>query len=458
MKKFKNQIKEFNQKISFESLGKFVESIDFNNLNYKEYVVNPDHDGDYGRNIIELNPFECVLINWPPGVESSVHHHQGLFGYVLVLEGALDNISYREDNNKLIEFKSEKYISNGIMPEEDGVIHKLANRNLEKRAITLHFYYPAIESFEGMRIFNLENESIGILSEHAKTAKWNNSANQFKEIKQKAFKYQSIDELNKDKSHLIQNIFPKPDSDRINAMNSRYFSEQAQKYDFSDFNQPSRKAYINKVDQLIASDMSGIKISKHLDIAVGTGRRAIHIKELSGLRYEIVGVEISEEMCKIANSRGLRTYHQDWANDDAHIGEMFDSATFLYAFGHIANRNKRLKSLKKIHSYLKEGCPIYLDLFSLTNKNEWGPLAVKAFENNKLDKHGYERGDVFYKKRGFKELAFLHYFEMNEIEKLLKETGFEIKWIKYVGYSKNSGKLVNSEKEGNFLIKAIKIT
>ena len=458
MKEIKNQIKEFNQKISFESLGKFVESIDFNKLNYQEYIVNPDHDGDYGRNIIELNPFECVLINWPPGVESSVHHHQGLFGHVLVLEGALDNISYREDNNKLIEFKSEKYISNGIMPEEDGVIHKLANRNLEKRAITLHFYYPAIESFEGMRIFNLENESIGILSEHAKTAKWNNSANQFKEIKQKAFKYQSIDELNKDKSHLIQNIFPKPDSDRINDMNSRYFSEQAQKYDFSDFNQPSRKAYINKVDLLIASDMSGIKISKHLDIAVGTGRRAIHIKELSGLRYEIVGVEISEEMCKIANSRGLRTYHQDWANDDAHIGEMFDSATFLYAFGHIANRNKRLKSLKKIHSYLNEGCPIYLDLFSLTNKNEWGPLAVKAFENNKLDKHGYERGDVFYKKRGFKELAFLHYFEMNEIEKLFKETGFEIKWIKYVGYSKNSGKLVNSEKEGNFLIKAIKIT
>jgi|TARA_B100001094_G_scaffold333379_1_gene411247 cysteine dioxygenase len=458
LKEIKNQIKEFNQKISFESLGKFVESIDFNNLNYQEYIVNPDHEGDYGRNIIVLNPFECVLINWPAGVESSVHHHQGLFGYVLVLEGALDNISYREENNKLIEFKSEKYISNGIMPEEDGVIHKLANRNLEKRAITLHFYYPAIESFEGMRIFNLENESIGILSKHAKTAKWNNNANQFKEIKQKAFKYQSIDELNKDKSHLIQNIFPKPDSDRINDMNSRYFSEQAQKYDFSDFNQPSRKAYINKVDQLIASDMSGIKISKHLDIAVGTGRRAIHIKKLSGLRYEIIGVEISEEMCKIANSRGLRTYHQDWANDDAHIGEMFDSATFLYAFGHIANRNKRLKSLKKIHSYLNEGCPIYLDLFSLTNKNEWGPFAVKAFEKNKLDKHGYERGDVFYKKRGFKELAFLHYFEMNEIEQLFKETGFEIKWIKYLGYSKNSGKLVNSEKEGNFLIKAIKIT
>ena len=119
----------------------------------------------------------------------------------------LDNISYIEENHKLIEFKSEKYISKGIMPEEDGVIHKLANRNLEKRAISLHFYYPAIESFEGMRIFNLETGSIGILSEYAKTAKWNNNSNQFKEIKQNAFKFQSIEELNKNKSHLIQNIF-----------------------------------------------------------------------------------------------------------------------------------------------------------------------------------------------------------------------------------------------------------
>ena len=152
-----------------------------------------------------------------------------------------------------------------------------------------------------MRIFDLET-NIGILSKFAKTAKWSNNKNHFKRVVKNAFNFTSLDELNKDKSHIIINIFPKPDSDSINTMNSRYFSEQAQKYDFSDFNQPSRKAYINKVDNLIASDMSNIKIFKHLDIAVGTGRRAIHIKELTGLRYDIVGVEISEEMCKIANS------------------------------------------------------------------------------------------------------------------------------------------------------------
>ena len=457
MEIIKKNIQDFNENISFETLRLFVESIDINSVDYENHIINPETKGDYGRNIIELNPFECVLINWPVGVESGVHHHQGLFGYVIVLEGELDNISYEEKNNKLIEYKSEKYIKNGIMPEADGVIHKLANRNKKNRAITLHFYYPAIKSFEGMRIFNLESKSTGVLSAYAKTAKWDNSIkNQFKEIVENAFDYISIEDFNSDKSHLIQNVFPKPNTEMINSMNSNYFSEQAKKYDFSDFNQPSRKAYILTVDELISKDIAENKTKKHLDIAIGTGKRSIRVKKLSGLDYEIVGVEISEEMCKIANSRGLRTYHQDWANDDSHIGEMFDSATFLYAFGHIANRENRLKSLKKINSYLNKNCPLYLDLFSLNNKNEWGPHATMAFEENNLGKHGYEKGDVFYKKRGFSELAFLHYFELNEIKTLLAKTGFKIEWVKNIGYSRNPGKIVDSEKEGNFLIKAIK--
>ena len=45
------------------------------------------------------------------------------------------------------------------MPEPDGVIHKLANNNTNQRAVTLHFYYPAIKSFEGMRIFNLKTKA-----------------------------------------------------------------------------------------------------------------------------------------------------------------------------------------------------------------------------------------------------------------------------------------------------------
>ncbi|MDG1797870.1 MAG: methyltransferase domain-containing protein [Flavobacteriales bacterium] len=451
------KINQFKNKVTYGSLGEFVASIEISKIDYQVFINEPLKVGDYGRNIITESPFECVLINWPAGVESSVHHHEGLFGYVLVLEGELDNVSYREENNQLIEYKSDKYIERGIMPEPDGVIHKLANKNINKRAITLHFYYPPIETFEGMRIFNLKTQTIGILSKNAKSAKWSNDPNQFKSITNNGFRYISMDFINKDKSHLIQNIFPKPNSISINTMNSNYFNEQAKKYDFSDFNQPSRKAYINAVDELIAEDLVNSNSLKHLDIATGTGRRAIRIRELSKSNYEIVGVEISKEMCEIANSRGLRTYHQDWANEDNHTGEIFDSATFLYAFGHISSSKYRMKSLNKLNSYLHKDAPLYIDFFSLNNANEWGPLARKTFDENNLNKHGYELGDVFYKKRGFNELAFLHYFQLDEILKLLELTGFRLEWVKNIGYAKNPGKIVNSENEGNFLIKALKV-
>ena len=121
-----------------------------------------------------------------------------------------------------------------------------------------------------------------------------------------------------------------------------------------------------------------------MDIATGTGRRAIRIKDLSGLDYEIVGVEISEEMSKLASSRGIRMYHQDWVNNDEPSGDMFSSASFLYAFGHIGNTENRIKYLNKINAYLNKDAPCYIDFFSLNNINEWGPLAKKTFENNNL--------------------------------------------------------------------------
>lgn len=451
------KIKDFNHKITFKSLETFVDSLEISKINYQNFIYDPLTLGDYGRNIITIDPFECVLINWPPGIESSVHHHKGLFGYVIVLEGELDNISYKEEKNKIIEFKSEKYFQNGVMPEPDGVIHKLANNNTNQRAVTLHFYYPAIKSFEGMRIFNLKTKSKGVLSKNAQTAKWSNDKKQFKKIENNSFDFVSLKEINKSKSHIVQYVYPKPDAFEIKIMNSKYFSEQAQQYDFSDFNQPSRKAYINAIDELIANDLALTETSKHLDIATGTGRRAIRIKDLSGLDYEIVGVEISEEMSKLASSRGIRMYHQDWVNNDEPSGDMFSSASFLYAFGHIGNTENRIKYLNKINSYLNKDAPFYIDFFSLNNINEWGPLARKSFENNNLSKYGYDLGDVFYKKNGCNELAFLHYFEKKEIVHLFDLTGFKISWIKNIGYSKNPGELVNSEKEGNILIKALKI-
>ena len=58
MKIIKKSIQDFTDVITFESLRKFVESIDIDSVKYQNHIVNPETKGDYGRNIIELNPWE----------------------------------------------------------------------------------------------------------------------------------------------------------------------------------------------------------------------------------------------------------------------------------------------------------------------------------------------------------------------------------------------------------------
>lgn len=457
MDKLKEKISLFNQPVTFSSLGEFVKAINTDELEYEALINPPQNPGDYGRYIHTLEPFECVLINWPAETESAVHFHKGLFGYVLVLEGELENVSYELSNNKLTECAIDRYARKGIAPEPDQIIHKLRNHSKTKRAITLHFYYPAIHSFEGMEIFNLEKKAMGILSDKAKTANWSDKEGHFKEVRHNAFEYISFEELNHNKSHLITSLMPKPSDEKINKMNAAYFGEQSTKYDFSDFNQPNRKRYINAIDQIIAQHIQKKEVVlKHLDIATGTGRRALHIKSLSQRPYEVVGVDISKDMCEIAESRGIRTYHQDWANDDSHIGEYFDVITFLYAFGHIASEKARIATLNKIASYLTEKGTVYFDVFSLKNQNEWGGLADRSFDQKNMKAYGYQRGDLFYQKKGLQEIAFIHYFTLEEINLLLTACGLKINNVQYVGYAKNPGDLVDSEHLGNILIEAKK--
>lgn len=427
-------------------------------LPYEAFLKEPETPGDYGRNVFTMHPFECVLINWPAGVASAVHHHQGLFGYVWVLEGELDNIFYREGEGLLSEISIDRYTRNGLIPEPDGVIHKLHNQSTNQRAVSLHFYFPAIESFEGMRIFNTETGDRGLLSNEAKSAFWDETPGHFKQVERKAFKFESFEERNAKKSHVITHVIPKPDALRVNQMNSEYFCEQAEKYDHGDQIHEHRKSYINAINTQIANDLKyHVKSKSHLDIAIGTGRRALDIKQQSGLSYKLTGVDISEEMCRIARQRGIETHHLDWVNDEVDFDEKFGSVTFLYAFGHLATPQCRLTTLQKINRCLHMGGVFYFDVFSINNQNEWGPRALADFNNKHLAASGYDAGDVFYRKIGFKKLAFIHYFAAEELADLLEKSGFEIAWIHNIGYVKNPGEIVQSGNEGNYFVKAVKI-
>jgi len=193
MIKLIEKIRSFELEVELDSLGEFIKSINIEHISYEAFINAPENNGTYGRNIITSDPFECVLLNWPAGVESAVHHHKGLFGYVWVLEGELDNVSYKFEMNKLYEYSIDRYGRNSLIPEPDGIIHKLRNKSESKRAITMHFYYPGIASFEGMKIFDLENGHMGILSKQAKTANWSSKEGHFKEIRENAFEFVSIE-------------------------------------------------------------------------------------------------------------------------------------------------------------------------------------------------------------------------------------------------------------------------
>ena len=142
MELIKNRIDAFSEDINYESLLKFASSIDYDELDYEAHLPAPECEGDYGRNVICMDPFECVLIHWPAGIESGIHDHNGLYGCVQVLEGEIENVFYRETETELQETVIQGFCEGDLVPEPDEAIHKIRNASNSKRAVTMHFYNP----------------------------------------------------------------------------------------------------------------------------------------------------------------------------------------------------------------------------------------------------------------------------------------------------------------------------
>ena len=82
------------QPLTYERLCSWVEGIDWTQSDWADHVPAVEKEEDYARNILCLEPFEVVLLHWPAGVESAVHHHEGFWGTVVCLQGVLENVTY----------------------------------------------------------------------------------------------------------------------------------------------------------------------------------------------------------------------------------------------------------------------------------------------------------------------------------------------------------------------------
>lgn len=458
MEKILEELRKFTtDRLSYEVLGKFVKNISLNDCQLDGLLPPVDASGSYSRNILMMEPLEVALLHWPPQVESAVHHHKGFYGYVLVVQGACDNVEYILEGGMLRESITTRALAGGVLDEPDGVIHKIANPGETETLVTLHFYFPALETLDGLVLYDLKDKRMGVLNEKAQSASFIEPPNHFHVVKENAFSYESEKNTSNLRSHFMFPVVPKPESMVIRKMISAYYQEQARQYDHFDLQHESRSNYIQRINQLIAARIQEKgHVSQFLAIACGTGRRAVRIQELSTLHYPITCVDLSAEMCSQAADKGINAHHGAWM-DVSVPDQYFDVVTFLYAFGHIPSAKERLASLKKIGAAMSSGGQLFFDVFNIRDQHEWGPMAVELYESRKLNDYGYERGDVFYKKRGGKAIAFLHYFEEQELVDLLEEAGFRLMQIDHIGYVVQSGQILEETDQGAFLIWAEKV-
>ena len=447
------------ERFDFDWLGRLVRSIKLEDLDLRGCI--PSIEGmttNYARNILLLNPFEIVVLHWPPGVESAIHHHEGFWGYVLCVQGEVENVEYTYDKERreLREGQALRVRAGGVLPEPDGTIHKIVNPSANQPLVTVHFYAPALDTLDGMVLFDAENGWLGELNEKATTASFEQDPAGFRRLEKDAFTFVPISEMRGNRTHRLYPLIPKPKSLEILHSISAYYSEQAETYDHLDQGSEKRRAYTNSINGIIAADFGELNPSRVLHIACGTGRRPLDIQTRSRRNYKMEGVDISLGMVQAAKERGLDARIGHWNEIDVEKSA-FDAITFLYAFGHIPNIVERSKCLKKVFTALRPGGKFYVDVFNLENPNEWGPEALNLFEELELGNEGYERGDLFYKRHGGETVAFLHYCSKQGIIDLLESCGFTIVHVHRIGYVDRPGECLGMEEEcGNLLLVAEK--
>ena len=438
----------------FEWLGDLVRSLDPAELDLTGCI--PSIEGmtdNYARNILLLDPFEVVVLHWPPGVESAIHHHEGFWGYVLCIQGEVENVkyAYNAERKELREGTALRVRAGGVLPEPDGTIHKIVNPSPDKPLVTVHFYAPALDTLDGMVLFDAEKRWRVELNETATTASFSQDESGFRRLEKEAFTFIPIHEVLGSRTHRLYPLIPKPESFEILHAISAYYSEQAQTYDHLDQGSEKRRAYTQSINGIIADDIGSRNNERVLHIACGTGRRAVDIRKRSGLSYRMEGVDISAGMIEAAKKRGLDARIGHW-NEVLIEEAAYDAITFLYAFGHIPSEEERRKSLAKVLRALRPGGRLYFDVFNVDNPNEWGPEALALFEELELANEGYERGDLFYKRHGGETVAFLHYCSQNGIQKLVESCGFQVHTVHRIGYVDRPGEQLQGEENGGNLL------
>jgi len=131
-----------------------------------------------------------------------------------------------------------------------------------------------------------------------------------------------------------------------------------------------------------------VKGDKAIDFGCGAGRSTRFLK---GLGFEVIGIDISQEMVARARKFDPRGDYQVVANGKySHLGMgKYDLVQSIFTFDNIPGMENRAKILKGLAGLLhQEGSMLLLDSNPDMYVNEWASFTTKDYPENRNAKSG----------------------------------------------------------------------
>jgi cysteine dioxygenase len=153
-------LRDYEQRIPIEALKSRLADDAVSAESLVDYIHFSDER--YRRNLLAHGPqFYALVMCWKPGQVSPVHDHKGASCGVRVLQGEATEVSYRWQNEKLVEDSVVTMQAGEVCGSFDEDIHQVRNNGTEN-LVTLHVYSPYLDN---INLYNLETGEITVFSD-----------------------------------------------------------------------------------------------------------------------------------------------------------------------------------------------------------------------------------------------------------------------------------------------------
>lgn len=203
------------------------------------------------------------------------------------------------------------------------------------------------------------------------------------------------------------------------------------------------KAY-NEESVLVLSKL-GIEFPSILELGSGSGG---HAKVMSNYCSKITGIDISEKMVQIANSKKIPNFKSTVANMTSfELFENFDAAISLFhVFSYLTSTDDIISCLQSVNNHLNRGAPFIFDFwyspavyhlgFENRTKTFWNNNIIVERKSSAILNHINNTAKINFainvnnlktsENETFEENHSMRFFSIPEIELFAKLTGFKL--------------------------------